>query len=69
MSIAILSNFIFNFIVTGLFPISLSNLGGTATFLIFALICTISILFVYFIVPETKGLSLEEIEKNIWTFL
>lgn len=64
MSIAIISNFVFNFITTGLFPISLSRLGGSVTFLIFALICCASILFVYFVVPETKGLSLEEIEAG-----
>lgn len=64
MSIAIIANFIFNFIVTGLFPISLDSLGGSVTFLIFALICVISILFVYFVVPETKGISLEQIQKN-----
>ena len=64
MSVAIISNFLFNFIVTGLFPISLSRLGGCTTFLIFALICVFSIFFVRFIVPETKGLSLEELEEK-----
>lgn len=64
MSVAIISNFIFNFIVTGLFPISLSKFGGSITFLIFALICVVSIFFVYFVVPETKGVSLEEIEAR-----
>ena len=65
MSIAILSNFVFNFIVTGLFPISLHKIGGCATFLIFALICVVSLLFVHYIVPETKGVSLEEIEERM----
>lgn len=64
MSVAIISNFVFNFIVTGLFPVSMSKFGGCFTFLIFALICVISILFVYFVVPETKGVSLEEIEAK-----
>ena len=64
MSIAIISNFVFNFIVTSLFPISLDKLGGCITFLIFLFICILSILFVKFVVPETKGLSLEEIEQK-----
>lgn len=64
MSISIVSNFIFNFIVTGLFPVSLSKLGGTYTFLIFVIICILSLLFVRFVVPETKGISLEEIEAR-----
>ena len=65
MSIAILSNFVFNFIVTGLFPISIHKIGGCATFLIFALLCVISLLFVKYVVPETKGVSLEEIEAKM----
>lgn len=64
MSVAIISNFIFNFLVTGIFPILLNRLGGAITFVIFALLCVISILFVYYVVPETKGLSLEEIEAK-----
>ncbi len=64
MSIAIVSNFIFNFIVTGSFPILLDKLGGSVVFLIFASICVFSLAFVYFLVPETKGVSLEEIEKK-----
>lgn len=67
MSIAIIFNFIFNFIVTGLFPISLSSIGGFKTFSIFNLICILSLIFVYFVVPETKGISLENIEQKYHT--
>lgn len=64
MSVSIIANFVFNFIVTSIFPVLLLKLGGFITFIIFAFICVISLLFVYFIVPETKGLSLEKIEEN-----
>ena len=62
MSITIVTNFICNFLVTGLFPIALDKIGGFYTFMIFAFICVISLLFVKFVVFETKGLSLEDIE-------
>lgn len=62
MSITIVTNFICNFLVTGLFPIALDKIGGFYTFMIFAFICILSLLFVKFIVFETKGLSLEDIE-------
>ena len=64
MSITIVTNFICNFLVTGLFPIALDKIGGFYTFMIFAFICVLSLLFVKFVVFETKGLSLEDIELN-----
>ena len=64
MSITIVTNFICNFLVTGLFPIALDKIVGFYTFMIFAFICVLSLLFVKFIVFETKGLSLEDIELN-----
>ena len=35
------------------------------TFLLFALLCAAGLLFVYYMVPETKGITLEEIEANL----
>ena len=64
MSACISANFIFNFIVTYTFPIMLNKAGAAATFSIFVLICIICLVFVYFFVPETKGISLEAIEQN-----
>ncbi|MBQ8476787.1 MFS transporter, partial [bacterium] len=55
---------VFNFIVTGIFPVLLYKTGGSCTFLIFVGISIISMLFIHFIVPETKGISLEEIEAK-----
>lgn len=39
------------------------TLAPTGTFLLFAVMCVPYILIVWRLVPETKGLSLEEIEK------
>jgi hypothetical protein len=50
-------------VVLGFLPM-LEFFGKTVTFLIFALIALISLFFVYFFVPETKGISLEKIEEN-----
>jgi len=64
MSLAIVANFLFNFAVTTIFPILLNHIGGFYTFMIFSVICILSIIFVKTIIPETKGKSLEEIEKE-----
>jgi sugar porter (SP) family MFS transporter len=64
MSASAVANFAFNFmVVLGFLPM-LEFFGKTVTFLIFALIALISLFFVYFFVPETKGISLEKIEEN-----
>ena len=64
MSIAIVSLWIACTIVTIAFPIMLEQLSGGITFLIFAMICLANLLYVWRFVPETKGKTLEELEKE-----
>ncbi len=53
-------------LVSQTFPWLLENLGPAGCFWLYASLCSPSILFVWFVVPETKGRTLEEIEKS-WT--
>ena len=64
MSVCTVSNFAFNFFVVGSFPVLLHRIGGAWTFWILGIVSILCIIFVYFFVPETKGISLEEIESN-----
>ena len=64
MSIAIVSLWMACTIVTIVFPIMLEKLSGGITFLIFAIICLANLLYVLNYVPETKGKTLEELEKE-----
>lgn len=64
MSICTVSNFFFNFIIVLSFPVLLQHIGEAHTFWIYAGICFVSLFFFHFYVPETKGRSLEEIERN-----
>lgn len=63
VALAVSCNFFFNLLVTFLFDPIREQLGTSLTFLIFTFIDAIALLFVFMFVPETKGLSLEEIEK------
>ena len=63
MSVAIVILWIACTIVTIIFPIMLQVFNGGTTFLIFALICLVNLIYVWLKVPETKGKSLEELEK------
>ena len=58
MSICTVSNFAFNFFVVSSFPILLHRIGGAWTFWGFGAVSILCIIFVYFFIPETKGLSL-----------
>jgi sugar porter (SP) family MFS transporter len=51
------------FLVTFIFPWELENLGNANTFLIYGIVAVIGLVFVMRILPETKGRSLEELEK------
>ncbi|MNL38617.1 Major myo-inositol transporter IolT [compost metagenome] len=47
------------------FPYFAEELGGGNTFLFFCVMMIIQLLFVWKLMPETKGKSLEQIEHNI----
>ena len=53
------------FILTYTFPMLNSGLGAAGTFWLYGLICLGGGIFVVFRLPETKGKSLEEIEKEL----
>ena len=53
------------FLVTLIFPWELQTIGVAGTFLIYGLFAVIGLVFVMRILPETKGRSLEELEKML----
>ena len=63
VSIAVVTNFFWNTVMTFLFPIELDYIGSAPTFFLYAAVLIIGIYFIYSKVPETKGMTLEEIEK------
>jgi len=52
------------FFVSQFFPILLQSIGSAATFCLFMAMSVIAFLFVWKMVPETKGKTLEEIERS-----
>lgn len=54
-----------SFTITQAFPWQLTNLGSASTFLIFAIVGLIGFVVMYFLLPETKGKSIEEIERDL----
>jgi MFS transporter, SP family, galactose:H+ symporter len=65
MSVSSVSNWGFNFVVVFLFPVMLGAIGLSWTFALFAAVCIGGMFFTAFYLPETKGVSLEEIESHL----
>ncbi|KAL5574933.1 hypothetical protein UlMin_016632 [Ulmus minor] len=61
--IAAVSNWTANLIVSETFLTLTNALGSAGTFLLFAGFSLIGLVAIYFLVPETKGLQFEEVEK------
>lgn len=53
-----------NFLVGLTFPVLLANIGLSTTFFVFVVFGIGAILFVKKYLPETKGLTLEQLEHN-----
>lgn len=61
---AVACQWIFNALVALLFPIALAQFGS-ATFFVFAAVNVLSLAFVVTFVPETRGKSLESLERDL----
>jgi sugar porter (SP) family MFS transporter len=65
MAVAVTSLWAACFVLTYTFPLLNRNLGPAKTFWIYAAICVAGFLFIRARLPETKGKTLEEIEKAL----
>ncbi len=65
MSVAVMSLWIACFILTFTFPILNRTLGPAGTFWLYAAICVAGFVFILLRLPETKGKSLEQIERDL----
>jgi MFS family permease len=64
MSLATVANWGFNFIVSVTFLDLVGAVGTAGAFLIYAILSVAALLFIVALVPETKGVSLEQIEVD-----
>ena len=75
MSIAVAAQWAANYLVSQTFPMvtgsEINNnvfWNGSLPYFIFIGFTLFIILFVYRYIPETKGVSLEQLEKKLWNF-
>lgn len=65
VSLATFSLWLACFLLTYTFPIINAQLGASGSFGLYCVICALGFLFIFKKVPETKGVSLEQIEKML----
>ncbi len=65
VSLAVVSLWAANFVVSFTFPVLLEKLEGGFTFLIYAFMCVLCFIFVQKYLTETKGKTLEQIELDL----
>src|ERR1017187_4538727 len=65
MSVAVCALWIACFILTYTFPMLNASLGAAGTFWLYALICALGFVFIKIKLPETKGKTLEQIQREV----
>jgi sugar porter (SP) family MFS transporter len=65
MSVASMANWAANFVVTISFLTLLSAIGGVGAFFLFGFLTLVALAYFWRRVPETKGRSLQEIERDL----
>ncbi|KAJ6109483.1 sugar transporter [Penicillium sp. IBT 16267x] len=61
MGICVATHWLFNFVIARSTPYMISNIGY-GTYWVFAACTTLAVPFVWFMIPETKGMKLEEVD-------
>lgn len=64
MGLSTSANWMVNFLIGLFFPILVGSIGISATFFLFAGIGIFAIIFVWHWMPETKGKTLEQLERQ-----
>jgi sugar porter (SP) family MFS transporter len=59
------THWLFAAVIAGLFPFFNEKLGGGVIFAFFTFMMVLQLLFVWKLMPETKGVSLEDLEKKL----
>jgi sugar porter (SP) family MFS transporter len=65
MAVAVAALWFACFVLTLTFPILNARLGAAGTFLLYAFICVLGFFHIFFKLPETKGKTLEQIEREL----
>lgn len=65
MALATFALWVACFVLTYTFPLLNKSLGAAGTFWVYSGVCLFGFIFIAFRLPETKGKSLEEIEKQL----
>lgn len=65
MALASVANWSTNFLVVFLFPVVLAAIGISATFGVFAACCVFGLFYAWARAPETKNVSLEDLEEQL----
>lgn len=65
ISIGALAHWVGNFTLTYSFPAIKENLGWANNFWLYGLICAVGFIVIWWVLPETKGKTLEQLEKEL----
>ena len=64
-SIGTSTHWVLAFIIPASVPLLIANIGAGAMFMIFAVMMVFQLIWVIYVMPETKGVSLEDLEKQL----
>jgi MFS family permease len=60
-----LTHWVFAALIANTFPVFAEKFGGGPIFAFFAFMMVFQLLYVWFMMPETKGVSLEDLQKRL----